>query len=118
MYMPINPYRSPKVECGCNTHIGAPLMTWGKGIAIVVATTVLGAIVGTALGFTLGRFVPAYYRSVFSRGNSPDFDPMAVGIGLGLSQGTAVGVFGGLVLVGAIAWFKSRRSRVEALVED
>jgi hypothetical protein len=116
--MPINPYRSPEVECGCNTHMRAPLMTWGKGIAIVAATTVLGAIVGAALGFTLGRFVPAYYRSVFSRGNSPDFDPVAVGIGLGFSQGTAVGVFVGLALVAAIAWFKSRKSRERALVED
>jgi hypothetical protein len=104
-----NPYVSPQTQAASNVRSDVPLMTWGKGIVIVVGTTVVGAAVGSAIGFALGRFVPDYYRSVFESGTRPEFDPVAVGIGQGLTQGTALGVVVGLVLVAAIARFKSGR---------
>jgi hypothetical protein len=84
-------------------------MTWGKGILIVAGTMIVGAIGGTAIGTLLGLFLPGYYRSVFGGGNMPGFDPVAVGIGQGLSQGIVFGTLVGLALVAAIAVFRSRR---------
>lgn len=83
-------------------------MTWGRGIAIVAATTTAGILVGAGIGYLLGVFVPGYYRTVFSGGSRPGFDPVAVGLGQGATQGTVLGVVVGLLLVAGIAWFKLR----------
>ncbi len=102
-----NPYESPpsgSPPCG-----NPPVMTWGKGILIVASTTFVGAIGGTAIGMLLGLFLPGYYRSVFGGGNVSGFDPVAVGIGQGLTQGIAFGASVGLGLVAAIAVFKARQ---------
>ena len=52
--------------------------------------------------------VPGYYRSVFSGGHLPGFDPVAVGIGQGFSQGVVFGGAIGLVLVAMFYWYRSR----------
>ena len=104
-----NPYESPQ---GSDNYVRPkvpPVMTWAKGILIVVATTAAGGLGGLAIGAALGAFVPGYYRLVFRSGNNPDFDPVAVGIGQGLTQGIASGVVIGLGVVAAIAWFKTKR---------
>ena len=105
-----NPYDSPN-HAGDEPPARPPAMTWPKGIAIVAATTLLGAAGGTGVGVALGTFVPGYYRSVFFGGRDPEFDPVAVGIGQGLTQGLALGLIAGLVVVAGIAWFKLRAAR-------
>ena len=70
--------------------------------------TVLGGLGGLAVGAGIGYFVPNYYRSVFSSGNEPHFDPVAVGIGQGLTQGLGFGLIAGVALVVAFWWYKSR----------
>lgn len=102
-----NPYESPPT--GSPACDKPPVMTWGKGIVIVVVTTIVGAIGGTAIGVLLGLFVPGYYRSVFGGSNMPGFDPVAVGIGQGLTQGIAFGAVVGLGVVAAISVFKARQ---------
>lgn len=67
------------------------------------AASLLGAV-GTAVGYGLGRFNPGYYRAVFVHGKDTEFDPVAVGVGLGLTQGTAAGVLVGLALVALLCW--------------
>lgn len=74
------------------------------------ATGFLGAV-GTAIGYGLGRFNPGYYRAVYVNGKDPEFDPIAVGVGLGLTQGTAAGVVIGLALVALLCWQDIRLSR-------
>ncbi|MHC4406687.1 MAG: hypothetical protein ACYTG0_44255, partial [Planctomycetota bacterium] len=62
-------------------------MTLQKAVAVIVASTIVLALVGLGVGFALGKLVPEYYRSVFSGGRDPRFDPVPVGIGQGLTQG-------------------------------
>lgn len=63
---------------------------------------------GAGLGAALGVFSPGYYRSVFSNGDSPTFDPVAVGIGQGLTQGVVFGTLVGLLLVAMFYWSRTR----------
>lgn len=50
------------------------------------------AAVGGLFGAALGTFVPGYYRTVFAAGRLPDFHPIQLGIGLGVTQGFALGL--------------------------
>ena len=105
-----NPYQSPQ-------HTGyipdfPPLMTWRKGIAIVAGTTAALALLGLAIGAFIGNFAPGYYRAVFPRVDEARFDPVAIGVGLGLTEGTAAGLALGLITVVVIAWFKLRERRL------
>jgi hypothetical protein len=70
-----------------------------RGLATIVACCVgLGAAGGT-LGLTLGAGAPAYYRGVFRAADDPGFNPVHVGLGLGITQGLVCGVVVGCVLV-------------------
>ena len=106
-----NPYDPPR-QAGRSGDRPAPqLITLPKGLAVVLVTAVVGALGGLGIGAALGKFVPNYYRSVFMAGRHPDFDPVAVGIGQGLTQGLLLGVATGLVLVGIMCWYKVRLVR-------
>lgn len=70
-----------------------------RALIVIIACAVCLAVLGTGAGFVLGQFVPGYYRQVFSDGKDPQFDPVSVGMGQGLTQGTAGGVVVGLALV-------------------
>lgn len=49
------------------------------------------AAAGAGIGWVLGTFAPGYYRTVFRCGDSPEFNPVQVGVGLGLTQGLGPG---------------------------
>ena len=98
-----NPYDSPQEPASTKPPSAVPLM-WS--VATVFGSAIIGALLGLALGVTIGTIAPGYYRSVFSGGDDPGFDPMAVGIGLGLSQGFVFGGIIGLVLVGMFYWYR------------
>ena len=70
----------------------------------------LGGLCGLGIGAALGSFVPGYYRSVFSNGADTSFDPVAVGIGQGLTQGVVGGGTIGLALVAMFYWYRLRSS--------
>jgi hypothetical protein len=59
-----------------------------------------------ALGYALAHLTPFYYRSVFHGGESPAFDPVRVGIGLGLSHGLIAGLMVGSIIVLAVGFFR------------
>ena len=67
-------------------------MTIAKGFVITFASGLLCAAGGGALGYALAVLSPAYYRGVFQAGRAPGFDPVAVGLGLGISQGLIAGL--------------------------
>ena len=46
-----------------------------QALLIIAAFAIGFAAVGTLVGYGLGRFVPGYYRGVFSEGLRPDFNP-------------------------------------------
>jgi hypothetical protein len=79
-------------------------MAFTRAIAAVLATALLLAAVGGGVGYALGRYTPGYYRSVFHGGHDPRFDPISMGVGQGLTQGTAGGVVVGLALVALLCW--------------
>lgn len=78
-------------------------MTVARGFAIILASGAAFALGGCAIGYALARVAPLYYRGVFRGGDSPDFDPVQVGIGLGIAQGLVAGLVVGSVVVLAVA---------------
>ncbi|MBI3865465.1 MAG: BON domain-containing protein [Planctomycetia bacterium] len=83
-------------------------MTIRKALATILGCILAGAAFGSALGYGIGKLAPEYYRAVFHAGMEPGFDPVSVGIGLGLTQGAPGGLFIGLVLVALFCWREIR----------
>ena len=107
-----NPFRSPK-QTLTGSGSSPALLVWS--VAVVFGCVVLGGLIGLGLGGALGALAPGYYRAMFSRGTDPGFDPLAVGIGQGLTQGVGFGGAAGLVLVALFYWYRiqsNRRNRV------
>lgn len=102
-----NPFTSP--QSADSQSEAQPPITATKAIALAAGCALAGGGAGAALGFALAKVAPGYYRSVFSSGDRPDFDPEAVGLGLGATQGVVAGLLVGLAIACMLAWFNSRR---------
>lgn len=102
-----NPYESPR---HAEPLPGPKPHSLLRGGATVLLCTAIGGALGLLVGAALGQFLPDYYRSVIPGGNQPDFQPLAVGIGLGLSQGCGLGALCGVGLAGLQFWFRARSS--------
>lgn len=82
-------------------------MTIARGFAVIVASAVAFSGAGAAIGWALGNGAPSYYRAMFlppdawrPGGTIPaNFDPVQIGIGLGVSQGAVAGLVAGCVVV-------------------
>ncbi len=83
-------------------------MTVLRGFAITIASGIGFGCLGAIVGRTLGLLAPDYYQVVLHIPPDLPLDPTQVGLGLGLTQGTATGVLIGLVIVVAVAWYRSR----------
>ena len=83
-------------------------MTVIRGFLITIASGAAFSVLGGAIGYAMGTFAPDYYRVVFRVPPSVQLDPAHVGLGLGITQGLAAGLFIGLVIVVAVAWYNSR----------
>ena len=84
-------------------------MVWAAGVVAILS--VLGALGGLAIGLVVGIFFPGYYRAVVFSGGEPGFDPVAFGVGAGLTQGAGAGLFAGLVIVALYYWHQARDRR-------
>lgn len=89
-------------------------MTVREILTILFSTTIGFTALGGAIGYSLGRFLPGYYRSVFRHGRDADFDPLATGIGQGVTQGITAGVLIGTLLIFILAWYRAKTSRVQS----
>jgi hypothetical protein len=78
---------------------------------IVLASAVVGGCVGGGIGYLLGRYSPDSLRGLYPMGGEPWFDPLHVGIGLGIARGLLVGLAAGVLGVLAVSWHR-KRSRV------
>lgn len=77
-------------------------MSAARNIAVIVACALGLGIAGGLLGFALGIATPNYYRIVFRAAGDPDFSPVQVGLGLGLTQGLVAGLgVGGVAVLAA-----------------
>ena len=101
-----NPYEASDSPLA-NKAANPALLLWS--VVVVFGCAVIGGLFGLVTGAALGSFLPGYYRSVFSNGHDPNFDPIAVGMGQGLTQGAIGGVVIGLALVGLYYWYHSRQ---------
>lgn len=80
-----------------------------RAFAVILGSAFVIGLAGALIGYALGKTNPNYYRSVFDGGDSPNFDPVQVGLGLGLTQGLTVGFIIGAVVVIAVTWYRSKR---------
>ncbi len=79
-----------------------------RAYLIICLSGVAGVCAGGGIGYLLGIAVPGYYRGVFRAGGEAWFDPIQVGIGLGVSQGLPAGLAIGSLVVVVVAWSRSR----------
>ena len=81
-------------------------MFWALGF--VALSSVGGALLGLLLGATLALLIPDYYRGVFTNGDAASFNPLAVGAGLGTTQGLAGGAAVGVGICAIYFWYRAR----------
>jgi hypothetical protein len=77
-------------------------MSTEKMVGFVAAFAGAGAVLGGLLGFALGSFAPDLYRVWFGSGahtGQRPYDPLQLGIGLGVLQGLVAGFVLGCVLL-------------------
>lgn len=82
-----------------------------RAYLVVCLSGLAGACAGCGVGYLLGAAAPGYYRGVFPVGGEAWFNPLHVGVGLGVSQGLLVGLVAGALVAVAASW---RRARVPA----
>jgi hypothetical protein len=70
-----------------------------RALLTVAASALLFCFLGGIIGVCLGKFAPGYYRAVFTSGDLPTFDPVQVGLGLGITQGFVGGIIVGCLIV-------------------
>lgn len=92
-------------------------MTARKAFAIVVFWSLVGGLLGGTMGAMLGWFAPDYYRAVLRNSVDGQLNPVQVGIGLGVTQGLAVGL--GVALSGlAFVTWREQRSICDNATQD
>jgi hypothetical protein len=85
-----------------------------KALATVVGTAVGFGAAGTAIGLFLGKVAPGFFRQMLPLRDPASFNPLELGIGLGLTNGLGWGLVVGVLLVAIIAWKETRLARKEA----
>ena len=68
-------------------------------LIFVCATGAAFGIGGGLIGALIGTLAPNCYRTLFTNGTNPDFNPVQFGIGLGVTQGLVIGIAVAVVLV-------------------
>lgn len=79
-------------------------MTVRIAVLMIVGCTLLTAAIGESVGSAFGTLAPGYYQSMFLVGREPGFNPVAIGSGQGLAQGTAGGAPVGRAVLGLLCW--------------
>ena len=75
-------------------------MSAKSALAIILLWSITFGCGGALIGAAIGVVAPGYYRSVIRHGDSPDFDALQVGIGLGATQGIVLGVVAAIAVLG------------------
>ena len=85
-------------------------MDYKKAFFFLTSLSLTFCVLGGFAGYFLGTKFPGYYRSVFSNGSSPEFDPVAVGVGQGISQGFIGGAVAGVLIILIIIIKKNKKN--------
>ena len=86
-------------------------------VMLFAASTILFALIGGQIGYVLGRYYPDYYYTVFPGLRQERVNTVALGVGLGVTQGAALG-FGTALLASVLGAISKRRDRQEKLIES
>ncbi|MFO0985277.1 MAG: hypothetical protein U1E76_26695, partial [Planctomycetota bacterium] len=90
---------------------GESSMNVVKALATVVGTAVGFGVVGIGIGAFLGKVTPSFLREMLPMRDPAAFDPLEMGIGLGLTNGLIWGLVVGILLVAILAWRETRLVR-------
>jgi hypothetical protein len=85
-----------------------------RALATVVGTAAGFGAAGMALGVFLGKVAPGFFRQMLPLRDPASFNPVELGIGLGLTNGLGWGLVVGVLLVAIISWKETRLARKEA----
>ena len=100
----INPYAAPEsFESRQLLPAAKRRPHYGHAFRIVITSGLVGCAFGGVLGMFIGGLAPDYYRAVFGQFDNPDFSPIQVGFGLGLTQGLGGGCVLGVIILFAVA---------------
>jgi hypothetical protein len=88
-------------------------MNVNRALATVAGTGIGFGIAGSLIGALLGRIAPGFYQQMLPLRDPVHFNPVEVGIGLGLTNGLGWGLAIGVLLVAIIAWKDTRLARKE-----
>jgi hypothetical protein len=94
-------------------HLGGA-MSILRAYLIVFLSGIAGACFGGMVGYVMAVVLPGYYRGVFRAGGEVWFDPVQVGLGLGVTQGLLIGLALGAVVVLAVAWYRASASKIDS----
>lgn len=83
-------------------------MNLSKALTCIAVCVVIGGNVGLGIGWLLGRKTPGFYDATFPNAAETGIDPVDIGIGLGLAQGSVLGLVTGCVAVLATTWYAVR----------
>jgi len=84
-----------------------PAVSVGRVVGTVLISALAGGLAGLLIGLILAMAVPNFYRSPLNGGNAHT-DPISMGIGLGFSEGMALGFLLGVLIVCVQAFGKRK----------
>lgn len=88
------------------------MLTLKKALLTVFGCSAGMALAGSLLGLLIGKVAPTYYLLVFDV-QRDDFNPVEMGLALGLIQGVIWGGIIGTIVVAIMAWYHSRMRKVQ-----
>lgn len=104
-----NPYQASPLDKTLSRRL--PTLTWTtiiRLLVVVVTCTMSGGLLGVAVGSLLAIFFPGYYIETFGLEEFNTASPLAMGIGLGLTQGLGGGAAVGVAVDAIGVWYLTR----------
>ena len=83
------------------------MLTLKKALITVFGCSFGMGLIGSLLGLFIGKVAPTYYLHVFHV-DREDFNPVEMGLALGLIQGVIWGGVIGALVVAIMAWYQIR----------
>ncbi len=88
-----------------------------SALGLIFAAAAGGGLLGALAGWLIGRNAPGYYITVFDAKDDNSFNPVAVGVGQGATQGMIGGLVIGVALVVLTSWREARTQQAQKLSE-
>jgi hypothetical protein len=95
----------------CDAYQRRCIMNVIKALATVAAAALAFGAAGMGIGYGLGKVAPGFFRQTLPVRDPATFNPVEIGLGLGLTNGLIWGMVIGLVLVAILAWKEVRTQR-------